>query len=206
MAIHVLCPRCNARYSVENDRAGKTAACPACGSVARIPDVGAAAGTPAPDPGAGTFDPHRSPQYPTTERTARRRSEAAARVAGRVRAVAILNLVVGALNLMWGLLMIAEAFVFSAGMIPQEPGGPPQEFMVGFCAVLAVLCLGTALIEVLAGLFLLLEKRNARGWGIAAGAISCMSLWTCCVAFFCVPVGIYTLVVLCGRDAREASG
>ena len=76
--------------------------------------------------------------------------------------------------------------------------------MVGFCAVIAVLSLGTAMIQIAAGIAILRRWPRCRTLGIVSGVVGCVSAWQCCAFFFSVATGVYSLVILCSRDAKDA--
>ena len=49
LMIHVICPRCQKRFSTSDANAGKTGRCPQCGNPIRVPSPGPApAGAPSP--------------------------------------------------------------------------------------------------------------------------------------------------------------
>lgn len=204
MAIHVLCPRCGTRYALDDERAGKTGTCPACGTVARIPspDEPAEGAAPPEDHDAHLPQPAAYPYAPAYDE-AQRRQEAALRMEGNLRLLAILTLIMGGVSLLWSIYMLYRAWAVSAGRVPLEPGSLSRDMVATFIVVLAVLAIGTAVVELVAGIMLLRRSSGCRTMGIIAGVVSCASLWQCCVFPFCLAVGIYALVVLCGRDARD---
>ena len=207
MALHVLCPRCHMRYEVADEQAGSTAACPACGTVARIPSIGPsqAADRPAPFPQS----PYASPQYmadPHMPAHGDLHEMVVARFEVHRRLIGIFGIVVGLLSVLGAAFCGFVTGLMLEGDFPNPPPAEQRELAAGLYGVFAVLGLITGFVQVSAAIWLLCRRRGCRIYGILAAIFSCLSLWGCLVWFLSLGYGIYTLVTLCGRDASIALG
>lgn len=214
MALLVECPNCRNRYQVANDLAGKTGTCPACGTVARIPAPDSSPEGATGDSWPGGYSPYASSQFPAEPHPpgygdpAQRRQAAIERMQTHLVLVPLFDVIVGVLSLLWCLYMLLEAHLLSTGVIPipRGPGQPSRELVTGICLVLAALALVTAVVQIMVGIALFRRTPRCRIWGIVSGVISCAAVWQCCAFVFCLPIGIYSLVVLFSSDAREVLG
>ncbi len=182
MPLHVLCPKCNTRYQVGDHQVGGTGTCPQCGTLARIPSSDDAAGAEV--------------QIPVSE-------TAAASVDLHRRMIGVFCIAVALLNLLWTGCCAFIVITVLSGSFPEinMQGGADPQVMVVVYGPMGVLAALTALLQLLAGVFLLLKKRRCRKLGVFCGVISCMSLWGCCVYPFSLGLGIYSLVILSSRNA-----
>ena len=209
MALHVLCPKCRARYEVADQQAGGTATCPACGTLARIPALDSAAASAA-SGGPEAYSPYTSPQFPPGGQMpayggrAPYPGSAAAEFETHRKLIGIFGMIVGGLCLLWGLFCGFVVFCVTADVLPNQPPDVEPEVVAGIYVVCGILSGGPGLLQFLMGISLLRWKPSTRTLGIVAGAISCLSLWSCCVYPFCLGWGIYALIILCGRGATEA--
>ncbi len=179
MPLHVLCPKCNTRYQVGDHQVGGTGTCPQCGTLARIPSSDAAAA---------------EVQIPVSE-------VAAANVELHRRMIGVFSVAVALINLLWTGFCVFIVVMMLSGGLPEMPNDADSQVVVVVYGPMAVLAALTALVQLLAGVFLLLKKRRCRKLGVFCGVISCMSLWGCCVYPFSLGLGIYSLVILSGRNA-----
>ncbi len=180
MPLHVLCPKCNTRYQVEDHQVGGTGTCPQCGTLARIPSSDDAAGAEV--------------QIPVSE-------TAAASVDLHRRMIGVFCIAVALLNLLWTGCCVFMVVMMLGGGLPNMPDNADTQVVVAVYGPMGVLAALTALLQLLVGVFLLLKKRRCRKLGVFCGVISCMSLWGCCVYPFSLGLGIYSLVILSGRNA-----
>jgi hypothetical protein len=107
------------------------------------------------------------------------------------------------LFLLWAAISVVFAVLIAQDMMPdQEIEEIGTEFMTSMFAIAAVFSVISAALQVWAGIALLRRSRGARQLGVAAGILGCASLWGC----YCFPVGlgigITTLVILLGENAR----
>ncbi len=206
MVVHVLCPRCHTRYAVADEQVGQTGTCPACDTVARIPPLDAPADAPVPRDGPGAYSAYESPRFPNDPR--RPTYAAAAGDRGTARAsfevhcnvAAVAGVAVGGLSLLWSLFCVYVALYARTVGLPE---GPETQVVLAAYAALAVLSVLTGIVQISAGVSLFLRWPRARNLGLVSGIVSCTSLWGCCIYPFCLGYGVYSLVVLCGRDAQE---
>ena len=215
MALHVLCPHCQIRYEVADEQAGRTAACPACGTVASIPSIGPSPPVPpslAEQPGAFPQSPYASPQFAADPAVAadadlvQSYEMIAARFEIHRRLIGIFGIVVGVLSMLWAGLCGFTAIFILTGDFPNQPPMEQRELMAVMYRVFAVLGLITGLVQISAAIWLLCRKRGCRILGILAGFFSCLSVWGCLVWLLSLGYGVYSLVTLCGRDASIALG
>ena len=201
MAIHVECPGCRCQYRMEAHDAGTQRQCQACGTVFEVPtDVPfdsmqvypARAVTPPPQPGAGGAapQPYGGYAYPPPSTTG-------------VTVVAVLNIVEGALFVIWAAISVIIAVVAAEGLIPEQDMQELEaELLTSMFTIAAVFSVISAALQVWAGIALLRRSRGARHLGVAAGILGCAGIWGC----YCFPiglgVGITTLVILFGSNAR----
>ncbi|MBN2474736.1 MAG: hypothetical protein JXB62_09020 [Pirellulales bacterium] len=209
MAIHVLCPSCQARYEVGDERAGETATCPTCGQVARIPDVYGVQDQTVAGGRPSQASPYASPYYtgqaPVSAYGGSLDIERASAAFEPHRvALAVFGIVAGAVNLLWTCFCLFGIFIFVADVVPQQQAGPAgAEVAAGMYAVMGVLSAVTGVLQIAAATYLLRRKRRARTLGIVAAAVSCAGIWGCCAYPVSFGFGIYALVVLCARNAME---
>jgi len=222
--LHVRCPQCGATYRVADDQAGGTATCPECQTLARIPALdaisdealsagGGQAGRPhatpqhaamAGPPGMrqvhGTMPPGYEPRGPAAWR-----AEAGRRVGSHLTIIAILDIVLSVLCLVWGLMCFLAFHALKTGALPMPPelqDPAVRETVLAMYPVLGGLSLVTLLCFLVAGVALVLPRPPASELGMIAGGVSCVSLWQCVLYPFCLILGIYSLVILLGQDAR----
>lgn len=211
MTLHVLCPECSKRYEVADEQAGRTGTCPTCGTVARIPAIGSSAGTP-PPAGQPTYSPYVSPQHPAGPQGSPYGDQAyfyqlaVANFEVHRKLLGIFGIVVGILTILWACFYGVFVVLAIAGELPDAPPEPGLQVVAGFYGVLAVLCIGTGILQITAGIWLLRRKRRCRNLGIMAAIVSCASMWGCFVWPFSLGFGIYALVILCGRGAIMVLG
>lgn len=206
MAIHVECPGCRCQYRLEARDAGARRQCQVCGTVFEVPtDVPvdsmdvypARAVTPPPLPADGAVAPQ--PYGPYGGYGAYQQPSTTG-----VTVVAVLNLVEGALYLLWAGLSVMTAQMIANGMIALddvEQIGP--EIFAWMFTIAAVFALISSALQVWAGIALLRRSRRARHLGIAAGILGCASIWGCYLLPIGLGVGITTLVILLGDNARR---
>ena len=206
IATQVRCPGCGAPYEVNDqtlaDLARRDILCPACGAVLSAP---APAAPPedavplryaAPSPPAGMVShgmagppyapplPYFQPSWPDPRALMHR------------RLIGIFNIVAGGLNAVLAALLIGLVLLFGfTSVVSPVPHTPPRGavpvpsphdellIMGAVAGVASLFSLLAALIQVLAGIWVLRRKRTARKWAIAAGIASCACFWTAC--FYC---------------------
>ncbi len=220
MVLHVQCPHCGGVYQVADDQAGSTATCPECHTLARIPAVNApqAASAPAGPPpasfagpqhaaGLGAPSPPQGPQVVSTD-TAARRLAAEGRIGFHLRLVGILSLIMAALCLMWAGLCLLASFALRDGAFPIPPEFRElqdpvlRQAIVVFCLVVGLLSLANFAGLLVSGICVLARRGAARPLGLFVAALNCASLWQYFLYPLCLGLGIYSLVVLWGQDAR----
>ncbi len=159
-------------------------------------------------------NPYQSPEEPSTPFGASWPVDGSRRPRGlvnHVRAVAILMLIQGVLELCLSLVLGAVAAVIMplasrGGMPQQQPGGPPPEQLFWF-----TICLygGMAVVVLLAGvLHIAAGIRNLRFRGRTLGIVALGGgLLTIC-GCWCLPtalgLGVYGLIVYLNRSVSEA--
>jgi predicted Zn finger-like uncharacterized protein len=210
VALHVRCPECGATYRVADDQAGGTARCPECTTLARIPAPGAASAataSPGNDPGRSPAAAGAVPMPPGYGAwdPAAWQAEAERRVGTHLTIIAILDIVLSVLCLLWGLMCFVAFHALNTGAVPMPPelqDPAVRELALGMYPVLGGLSLVTFLFLLIAGVALVLRRPVARVLGLVAGGICCLSVWQCILFPFCLILGIYSLVILLGQDAR----
>jgi len=229
--LHVRCPQCGATYRVADEQAGGTATCPECQTLARIPDPGASsggspsgAGGQADRPGglpqhAATFGPPQSPPgYGPTPPgygpmppdygpwdPAAWRPEAERRVGSHLTIIAILDIVLSVLCLLWGLGCFVVTHGLRTGKIPMPPelqDPAVRKLALAMYPVLGAMSLVTFLLLLVAGIALVARRPSGRVIGLIAAGVCCASVWQCILFPFCLILGIYSFVILLGQDAR----
>lgn len=106
-----------------------------------------------------------------------------------VKVVAIVYLVFGALAAI-GAFVVLVAFLTGAGLFANSGAGGLAGFLAGLGMFVFVIVAAFAVLYILAGTFLLKQRRAGKGWGIAAAIPS----------LFSFPIGtalgVYALVIL----------
>lgn len=123
-----------------------------------------------------------------------------AKILSRLKLAGIFNIVVGSLSLLWAILMLPQAF-FSPVLARLDPE-VPRALMIGVILVMSALSAGCGVVELLAGIKLLMRGPGARKLGLISGFVSCAGLWGCCIYPFCLAAGIFTLILLFKEDYR----
>jgi len=198
--MQVVCSQCQTPYELGPEYAGKKVRCRTCQAVIEVPAFGPApeTGTPGAEP-----DPYRSPaagagQYPYGV-------DRAAAFEVHRKLIGIFNIIAGVVSLLWGLF---AAFVVVVGVIATHEmprARRDEEFWipVAIYGVMFLLSAITGIVQLVAGTKVLKGSPGARNTGLAAGFLGCVSLWEVCVYPMSLGVGIYTLIILFGRDARS---
>ncbi len=189
-----------------DEQVGQTGTCPACGTVAQIPTLDAPAEPAARHSAAEAYSAYASPQSPPAPwdspyGAAGYRETAAAGFEVHRNVVAVAGIVIGGLSLVWGTFCGYAALLALSGGLP---AGPDPRAIAALYIAMAVFSLSAALVQLVAGVALLLKRRRARGLGILSGIVSCASVWGCCIYPFCLGFGIYSLVVLTGSTAQQS--
>jgi len=219
--LHVRCPHCGATYRVADEQAGGTATCPECDAPARIPTPDATAGESRPPSGprldpsygpphhAGGFDPPQvQPAYGPWDPAAWR-AEAERRVGFHLTIIGVLDIVLSVLCLLWGMICFAVSHAIRTEAIPLPPelqDPAVRNLAIVVYPVVGVLSLVTFFFLLVGGITLIGRRPSGRVLGLIAGGLCCASLWQCVLFPFCLILGIYSLVVLLGRDARLVFG
>jgi hypothetical protein len=184
MAFQVSCPYCSKVLSFEDAFAGQVRVCPECGKQIQLPT-------------AEQFE-HVRRQGGFSPESGRLQ-----KMAAHIRRIGIFDIIVAGLLFFW--LALAFLAFFLRGSPAFQEHMPPslRNLQMGTFAWIQVgiSCL-TCLMQLTAGVLLLRMSRSARAFGIAAGILSCIIIWDCCIYPFSLAVGIYTLSILLKHQAR----
>jgi len=118
----------------------------------------------------------------------------------------VFNIIAGALNLAWALLMVVYIVLVAAGAMDEEftsPDDPPKAFMIVMLVVMFLMSAAAGALQVAGGIALLKRARNARTLGFAAAIAGFASLLNCCIWPLYIGSGIYTIVILQKPEVAE---
>jgi len=222
--LHVRCPQCGATYRVADEQAGGMATCPECQTLARIPAPGASSrgfpsgargqagrpgglpqhaaafGPPRAQQGYGAMPPGYGPWDPAAWPP-----EAERRVGSHLTIIAILDIVLSVLCLVWGLMCFFAAHALRTGAVPMPPelqDPAVRKVALAMYPILGAMSLVTFLLLLIAGIALVARRPSARLIGLIGAGVCCASVWQCILFPFCLSLGIYSLVILLGQDAK----
>lgn len=132
---------------------------------------------------------------------------------GLVKAVAIANLILGAVDILYMILLGFYVVMFGTGVITekmireqmQDRGGPmpPMAVIITILSIFGVLSLAAAILKVTAGIKLLRRGSMAWGLGLAAGIVGSLQLWCLYGCVLPLAVGVFTIVVMCLQNTRN---
>jgi len=211
-------------YRVGEEQAGGTATCPECQTLARIPAPGASSGGSTSAAGGQADRPYGPPQHaaafgpPQAQQgygpmppgygpwdPAAWRAEGERRVGSHLTIIAILDIVLSVLCLVWGLMCFFAAHALRTGAVPMPPelqDPAVRKVALAMYPVLGAMSLVTFLLLLIAGIALVARRPSARVLGLIAAGICCASVWQCILFPFCLILGIYSFVILLGQDAK----
>lgn len=192
----IQCPVCGKRHQVSDSLRGKRGRCSTCGTVVDVPAQPAPEG---PLPQSGDSPPE--PPAPAT--LPRATTEPNPKLVANLKAAGILSIVLGGLVLAWALLMAIEIPLSLSGAFEDGHDDPPREAIAAIFAVLFLLSVGLGLLQIVSGVRLLQLRKGARTLATVSGIATLAALWVCCLYPFCVPLGVYTLVILSREEVRE---
>jgi hypothetical protein len=203
MPIEFRCTRCAKLLRTPDESAGQAAVCPECGeklSVPATPQLPQAGPAPAPFAGdtfgSATANPYSSPQTNpySSPQTAGSRPVPGLAPEEQVQAPAAGLIAIGGLGL--GMNILALPFYLP---LLQPPWREPAELV--FLLVCWTACLAFSVVVMMGGI----KMRKMQSYNLAmAGSILALvpCLSPCC--FIGLPIGIWSLTVLCNYDVREA--
>jgi hypothetical protein len=131
------------------------------------------------------------------------------RVGFHLKMIAVLSLLLSGLSLLWVLFLFSTALAIQNEAIELPPIPEGFEDVDGFWENVSVSYMvigGLSLVMVIglaaSGICLLARWPIARGLGILVAVLCCASLWQCFLYPFCLGLGVYSIAILFGPDAR----
>lgn len=195
----IQCPSCQRELQVPEDFVGRPVKCPSCGMNFV---TSAQAGAPRPIPRVGDPGEFAAPNVALGYGEPPPPSG----VSGMVLAPAICLLIVGILAFLVD--VVELVMVMNPQMMPAGKGLPPalqealqeQQQNVGFNTVRSLIFLVLSVV-ILAGAAQMMRQRS---WGLAmAASIIAMLHFQECCCLLGLPIGIWSIVILCRADVRS---